>query len=134
LDGPEVAAALEALGVIAGGSRDPFVPSTPPALRGARTCYDHIAGALGVSLHDRFNALGWLYVSSTDDTAYDLSPAGANALQALGIDLAATRALRRRFASPCLDWSERRPHLGGALGAALLRVAVGDRKSTRLNS
>jgi len=125
LDGPEVAAALEALGVIAGGSRDPFVPSTPPALRGARTCYDHIAGALGVSLHDRFNALGWLSVSSTDDTAYDLSPAGANALQALGIDLAATRALRRRFASPCLDWSERRPHLGGALGAALLRVAVG---------
>ena len=123
LDGPDVAAALEALGVIA-GSRDPFVPSTPAALRGARTCYDHIAGALGVSLHDRFTALGWLSVSSTDDTAYDLSSSGANALQALGIDLAATRTLRRRFASPCLDWSERRPHLGGALGAALLRVAV----------
>jgi hypothetical protein len=77
-----------------------------------------MAGGLGVSLHDRLQERGWLAA------AYDLTPQGAKALGALGIDIDATRALRRRFAFPCLDWSERRPHLGGALGAALLKVVL----------
>lgn len=124
LEGPNVAAALEALSVLAGGSRDTFVPSTPGRLRTARTCYDHIAGTVGVSLHDRLKALGWLSAGSAGDNAYDLTPAGAKAFEALGIDLEATRALRRRFACACLDWSERRPHVGGALGAALLKIAL----------
>jgi hypothetical protein len=51
-------------------------------------------------------------------------PGGAKAFEALGIDVESTRALRRRFACACLDWSEQRPHLGGALGAALLTVAL----------
>ena len=55
---------------------------------------------------------------------YDLTPTGARALSAIGIDIEATQSLRRRFAFPCLDWSERRPHLGGALAAALLAVAL----------
>ena len=55
-----MASALEGLSVLAGGSRDKFVPNTPSRLRAARTCYDHMAGAVGVSLHDRFKALGWL--------------------------------------------------------------------------
>jgi hypothetical protein len=63
-------------------------------------------------------ALGWL------STAYDLTREGAKALETLGIDIEATRALRRRFACGCLDWSERRPHVGGALGAGLLRVSL----------
>ena len=80
---------------------------------------------MGVSLHDRFKALGWLAASSADgDSAYDLTSDGAKAFAALGIDLEATRKLRRRFACACLDWSERRPHVGGALGAALLTVAL----------
>lgn len=58
LEGPDVANALEGLSVLAGDSRDTFVPSTPSRLRAARTCYDHVAGTLGVSLHDRFAALG----------------------------------------------------------------------------
>jgi DNA-binding transcriptional ArsR family regulator len=124
LDGANVAAALEALSVLAGGSRDAFVPNTPHLLRTARTCYDHIAGALGVLLHDRFRALGWLSRPSGADAAYDLTREGAKAFEALGIDVDATRALRRRFAYACLDWSERRPHVGGALGAAVLRVAL----------
>jgi DNA-binding transcriptional ArsR family regulator len=127
LQGPDVANALEGLSVLAaaGGSRETFVPSTPKGLRAARTCYDHIAGAAGVSLHDRFKTLRWLSVGpSGSDNAYDLSPEGARALQALGIDIEATRKLRRRFACACLDWSERRPHVGGALGAALLRIAL----------
>ena len=51
---------------------------------------------------------------------YELTATGAKMFQALGVDIEATRALRRRFAYGCLDWSERRPHIGGALGAALL--------------
>jgi DNA-binding transcriptional ArsR family regulator len=124
LEGDEVAAALEALSVVAGGSRAEFTPRTPHRLRDARTCYDHIAGTLGVLLHDRFKALRWLSGPPAGHTAYDLTPEGRKALEALGIDVEATRALRRRFAFACLDWSERRPHLGGALGAALLGVAL----------
>jgi DNA-binding transcriptional ArsR family regulator len=117
LEGPHVASALEGLSVLAGGSSGNFVPNTPSRLRAARTCYDHLAGALGVALHDRFHALGWL-------SSYDLTQEGTKAFAALGIDLEATRALRRRFAYACLDWSERRPHIGGALGAALLKMAL----------
>jgi DNA-binding transcriptional ArsR family regulator len=123
LEGPNVASALEGLSVLAGGSRDKFVPNTPSRLLAARTCYDHLAGKLGVSLHDRFKALRWMSTDSTGD-AYDLTPTGTQAFETLGIDLEATRALRRRFAYACLDWSERRPHIGGALGAAILKVAL----------
>ncbi len=124
LEGPNVASALEGLSVLAGGSTK-FMPTTPSRLRSARTCYDHLAGAVGVSLHDRFQALGWLStISGGRDNSYDVTPSGTKAFEALGIDLQATRALRRRFAYACLDWSERRPHLGGALGAAILKVAL----------
>lgn len=125
LEGPKVAGALEALSIIAGGSREKFVPSTPSRLRAARTCYDHMAGTVGVLLHDRFKALRWLSDSSTDgDKAYDLTRDGEKGFESLGIDLEATRKLRRRFAYACLDWSERRPHVGGALAAGLLEVAL----------
>jgi DNA-binding transcriptional ArsR family regulator len=124
LEGPDVAHALEGLSVLASGCTDKFVPSTPNRLRAARTCYDHMAGATAVSLHDRFKALRWLSASSNDsDNTYNLSAEGARAFEALGIDIEATRKLRRLFACACLDWSERRPHVGGALGAALLRTA-----------
>jgi DNA-binding transcriptional ArsR family regulator len=124
LSGQNVADALEALSVVAGPSHDTFVPSTPSRLRTARTCYDHMAGTVAVSLHDRFQALKWLSAGSAGDNAYDLTDEGAKAFEALGIDLQATRTLRRRFAFACVDWSERRPHVGGALGAALLKVAL----------
>lgn len=117
LEGPNVAAVLEGLSVLAGPCKK-FVPNTPSRLRAARTCYDHMAGTLGVSLHDRFHALRWL------SDGYDLTPNGKQAFESLGIDIAETRTLRRRFAYGCLDWSERRPHIGGALGAALLTVAL----------
>ncbi|QBB71292.1 transcriptional regulator [Pseudolysobacter antarcticus] len=123
LHGAHVAAALEALVVVAGASRHRFVPSTPSRLRNARTCYDHMAGAVAVALHDRFIELGWLSTDAIDITAYDLGSDGVIALGKLGIDIAATRNLRRRFACACVDWSERRPHIGGAIGAALLYVA-----------
>jgi DNA-binding transcriptional ArsR family regulator len=128
LQGPAVAAALEALSVLAGGPRARFVPNTPTRLRTARTCYDHMAGAVAVALHDRCHELGWLVASnaagSATDGSYELSAAGGAALEALGIDVHGARKLRRRFACACVDWSERRPHLGGALGAALLSAAL----------
>ncbi len=122
LEGPHVAAVLEALNVLAGGPRHAFTPNTPDHLRAARSCYDHIAGALGVSLHDRFKAMGWLRTSQDD--RYEVTRDGAAGFQGLGIDVEAARALRRRFAFACVDWSERRPHLAGALGAAVLNVAL----------
>ncbi|HEX3071778.1 MAG TPA: helix-turn-helix domain-containing protein [Thermoanaerobaculia bacterium] len=117
-----VAAALEALMVVAGGARERFVPNTPSRLRAARTCYDHMAGAVAVSLHDRFKERGWL--KDLEDGAYDLTANGTKSIESLGIDIDTVRALRRRFACSCLDWSERRPHLSGALGAALLNLAL----------
>lgn len=122
LEGPEVAGVLEALNVAAGSSRKTFVPPTPNHLRTARTCYDHIAGTLGVALHDRLREMRWLSVGRGD--TYDLTAQGARSLEGLGVDVAGARGLRRRFACPCLDWSERRPHVGGAIGAALLTLAL----------
>jgi DNA-binding transcriptional ArsR family regulator len=125
LDGANVASVLESLSVLAGGPRNKFVPTMPSNLRAARTCYDHLAGTLAVMLHDKFTSHGWLVARSNDgEYAYDVTPKGTRAFAAMGIDVEATRALRRRFACGCLDWSERRFHLGGALGASSLKVAL----------
>src|SRR6516162_2494832 len=59
LEGPNVASALEGLSVIAGGSRPKFVPNTPSRLRNARSCYDHMAGALAVAIHNHFKEMRW---------------------------------------------------------------------------
>lgn len=117
LSGSDVANALEALLVVAGVTRTPFKPNTPTALREARTCYDHMAGTLAVQVHDAMLAKQWLAAGAKD---YELTAAGEAAMGQLGIDVESTRMRRRRFACACLDWSERRSHLGGALGAALL--------------
>ena len=109
---------LEGLSVFASGDRAKFVPNTPSRLRAARTCYDHMAGTLAVSLHDRLHELGWF------SSSYELTQQGTQVLESLGIDVDAVRLQRRRFAYACLDWSERRPHIGGALGAAMLQAAL----------
>ncbi len=124
LAGGGVARALEALMVLADSPRPPFVPTTPARLRQARTCYDHMAGEVAVRLHDRLRERGWIAARRKPKGAYDLTGEGEERLAALGIDAAELHARRRRFAYPCVDWSERRPHLGGALGAALLEVAL----------
>jgi DNA-binding transcriptional ArsR family regulator len=122
LAGADVARVLEGLNVLAGGTRPNFVPNTPNKLRTARTCYDHLAGALGVQLFDRWTAMGLITVES--DGSCELTAKGAKVFESLGMDIADARASRRRFAFACLDWSERRSHLGGAVGAAFLAVAL----------
>jgi DNA-binding transcriptional ArsR family regulator len=125
LAGLNVASVLEGISVLAGGTHKQFVPNTPNELRAARTCYDHMAGTVGVMLHDRLHAMRWLQSAAKgNEGAYDLTPAGAKGFESLGIDIEAARKLRRKLACGCLDWSERRPHLGGALGAALLKTAL----------
>lgn len=123
LASPAVARALEGLSVLAGRPRGQFAPSTPVPLRAARTCYDHMAGAVAVSLHDQLMAARWMQASRKGNS-YALTGEGVRALSAVGVDVERARGQRRRFAFACLDWSERRPHLGGALGAALLELAL----------
>jgi DNA-binding transcriptional ArsR family regulator len=125
LEGCSVARVLEGLSVLAGGSRRSFVPNTPESLRKARTCYDHIAGALAVAVHDHLLREAWLFSNPrAGPDAYEITGEGAKKLASMGIDVDQARALRRRFAYGCLDWSERRPHIAGALGAALLNHAL----------
>jgi len=125
LAGLQVANALESLSVLAGHPHPTFQPGTPKPLRAARTCYDHMAGALAVALTERMLRNGWLVPEPNGcPDAYEISGQGSRVFTRIGIDLEMTRALRRRFAYTCLDWSERRPHLGGALAAALLQVAL----------
>jgi hypothetical protein len=132
LEGPKVARVLEGLSVLVDQPRRKFVPTTPTRLRAARVCYDHLAGHLGVSLHDRFKELKWLSRATSEaEDAYELTVEGVKALESLGLDIEETRKLRRRFAYACLDWSERRPHIGGALGSALLQAALKRKWVTR---
>ncbi|AJY41253.1 helix-turn-helix transcriptional regulator [Burkholderia humptydooensis] len=119
---PDIAAAIEALANIAQAAapRRPIPQPArivPPDMRYARTCYDHMAGELAVQVFERLMSRGWLTAA---DGTLDASAAGAAQFAQWGIDIGGQRAKRRRFACTCPDWSERRPHLGGSLGAALL--------------
>jgi hypothetical protein len=91
------------------------------SLAEARTCYDHLAGRCGVALHDGLVDRGWLVA---EPGGYGLSDGGVEGLLAWGVDLTAARSSRRRFAGTCLDWTERREHLNGALAAALATALV----------
>jgi DNA-binding transcriptional ArsR family regulator len=98
------------------------VDATP--IRRARTCYDHLAGIAGVQLLDELLRRNWLTVADANASRpqYGLTPAGVHAFHARGVDLGAAGKARRLFAYGCLDWSERRPHLAGSLGAAVLEA------------
>lgn len=95
------------------------IPAHEEPVRRARYCYDHLAGTLGTALLALMERKGWLADDPAQARQLVVTPRGARALQRLGIALAEAQARRRQFACRCLDWSERRDHLGGALGAAL---------------
>ncbi|MBF5043424.1 winged helix-turn-helix transcriptional regulator [Aggregicoccus sp. 17bor-14] len=114
LAGPEVARALEALSLLTPAAR--AAARVPEPLRFARTCYDHLAGKLAVDLVGALERKGHL---AGGEDAYALTAEGERYFAHLGVDLERLARGKRAFARPCLDWSERRPHLAGALGAAL---------------
>jgi DNA-binding transcriptional ArsR family regulator len=123
LAGEDVGEAIEALMVLAqtrGAQRTRPGPKDP-ALRRARICYGHLAGEMGVTLFDRLIRRGWL---TFNDGEIAPSPAGAEAMSDFGVDIANLSKLRRPLCRPCMDWSERRHHLAGSLGEAILARIV----------
>ena len=87
-------------------------------LRMARTCYDHIAGRLGVGIADALTEEGHVVLA---EDGGEVTATGSEFLAALGVDLATRKGSARAYCRACLDWSERRPHIAGLLGAALCR-------------
>lgn len=118
LTGPDIGHMLESIVSVAHAAPPRYRPRTKREehWRKARTCYDHFAGLLGVGIADKLSAHGHLVLA---DEGGDITPSGEKLLTKLGVDLAQARAGKRVFCRPCLDWTERRPHLGGAIGAAL---------------
>jgi DNA-binding transcriptional ArsR family regulator len=126
LAGAHVADAVEALAALA-----PMRPihglravDRVDAERAARSCYDHLAGTFGVAVTDRLCAIGAL--DEADLSLLDPAP-----FIALGVAIPAAAPRRRPLTRACLDWSERRPHLAGALGAAMLQTFLDRRWLTR---
>jgi hypothetical protein len=132
LAGHEVATAIEALGLIS-----PPLPvrtlrqsREAAALTQARTCYDHLAGRAGVELLDSLLRHGLLRQGQEQDgrtswadtppARFDVTGAGARTLSSFGLDVGEVRRSRRHFAGACIDWTQRRGHLNGALAAAIL--------------
>ncbi len=113
----DVAHAIEALSAITPQPGPaPSPRPTPTAVQRARTCYDHLAGQLGVGLADTLVARGILSRSGRE---FAVTPAGAAWFSDFGVDVERVRRSKRKFATTCLDWTERRHHIGGALGAAI---------------
>lgn len=121
LAGADVAAALEALTGLAAGQGALRTRTGPkdPALRHARVCYDHLAGEIAVAVFDAMAARNWLEIAP-DQEGVGLTEAGIAGISAFGLDRAAISRPGRPLCRACLDWSERRSHMAGGLGAALL--------------
>jgi DNA-binding transcriptional ArsR family regulator len=128
---PSVGDAVEALMAVS-ATRPRETTSEVPldGLRLARTCYDHLAGQLGVMVTDAMVRRRFLKPTGRD---FLLTTPGARFLGRLGIDVEKTRRERRVFARQCLDWSERRAHLAGSLGAAMARRCIEMRWVRRVN-
>jgi DNA-binding transcriptional ArsR family regulator len=128
---PEVAAVLEAIAHIAPPApvRSLRAHRAAVALTEARTCYDHLAGRRGVQLRDRL--LDASAIRRLDDRDHELTDNGQYLLDRLGIDLASLRTSRRVFARCCVDWTDRRFHLAGALPAAITSEFLARRWLTR---
>jgi DNA-binding transcriptional ArsR family regulator len=120
LAGPSVAQLLENLMAVAADGPARYRPRSrlDDVMARARTCYDHFAGRLGVALADSFAERGQIVLSPEGGMMTD---AGRSFLSGIGVELAPPARSRRVFCRPCLDWSERRWHLGGFVGASLAK-------------
>jgi DNA-binding transcriptional ArsR family regulator len=127
LASPAVAEAIESLDSLSVALR-PRAPRSPLPSKSvpiqflhARTCYDHLAGEMAVKVCEAMLKARWLTMDGRD---FRVTSLGEKSLAALKVDLAAARESRRVFARACVDLTQRRPHVGGALGAALLDLYV----------
>ncbi|HVC52846.1 MAG TPA: winged helix-turn-helix domain-containing protein [Stellaceae bacterium] len=119
LASPLVAQMIESIGAVSIDGRPRFRPLSrqAAALRAARVCYDHLAGVLGVAIADAMIHRGYIVL---EDEGGHLTTSGTQFIAGLGIDLFDPVLQRRkRHCRACLDWTERRPHIGGAIGAAI---------------
>jgi DNA-binding transcriptional ArsR family regulator len=115
---PNIASVIEAMGAIVPAKTIVSSPAVrQPGLRYCRKCYDHLAGQVGVLLTEALLERSFL---TREGTLFSVTEAGAGWVSSLGIDLASLTSSRRPLARPCLDWSERKVHLAGSLGQALL--------------
>ena len=127
---PEAAHLIESLASLAACVRPrtppppPLALSMPSGFLKARTCYDHLAGELAVRILAAMCEAGWL---GGPEREFEVMPLGQRELAALGIDVEGLRAGRRAVARGCVDLTQRRPHLAGALGTALLALYVRER-------
>lgn len=127
---PEVGHAIETLATIARPARIVALGQSTALerLRTARSCYDHLAGKLGVAVTDRLIERRAIALNGRDFT---LTAHGRDVFADLGINVDDVQSERRRFARACMDWTERRPHLAGSLGASVLSLLVRKRWVTR---
>lgn len=126
LSGPAVAEALERLSNLGNTTPPKQKPLNAQAqkLQFARTCYDHLAGQLGVAVTQSLQARG--YIIAIADKQFQVSPTGADWFTRMGLDIPALRPTRRGLARQCLDWTERAHHLAGPLGVALMEQLTAD--------
>jgi DNA-binding transcriptional ArsR family regulator len=120
LASPKVLEMLDGIVAIALENRPRYRPLSRQAreLGKARICYDHLAGRVSVDLADFFTAHEYIVLG---EEAAEITPAGTRFLAEFGIDVPALGSTRRHFCRLCLDWTERRPHIAGAVGAALTK-------------
>lgn len=131
LKSADVARAIEGLMTVAAAPPTGWPPGhrVESALRDARMCYDHMAGRLGVAVCDMM--LRRDYVVLVDGCG-ELTDAGARFLTGLGVDLEQARGAKRRYCRSCTDWTERRPHISGAVGAGLAEAFLGHKWIARI--
>lgn len=120
LSSPQVAQALEALSLVAPAARVSGLSHSleMEAMRRARTCYNHLAGQLGVAVTEAFVDKGFL---NPYEEAFELTAAGEAWFSNLGVETGQLQKKRPTFSKVCLDWSERKPHLAGSLGSSVTR-------------
>jgi len=121
----DVAYAIEAIANLAKSSKTQGNPAQPvvPPIKYCRTCYDHLAGKIGVALTQSLISMAAIEYSNNQ---FVVNTAGDLFFQGLGIDMQALKAKKRMLSRPCLDWSERKLHLAGSLGSALLDHFIGN--------
>ena len=127
----EVAHSIEGLMTVASTPRHGWPPNlhVDPALRDARMCYDHVAGRLGVALCDMLQRRGHIVLT---DGGGEVTSSGARFLGGLGVELPEARRTKRHYCRGCIDWTERRHHISGAVGAALATALLEQRWIARI--